>query len=364
MKRKGGKIAFTPLANATGRQYTDSGKDFNVDTSGVQVFNKKLPPLKPYNPEKCSMFVLPRYKDFNFSQVGGSTITPDKYIENCLSLRTPRNTLPVSEMRTPDTAFILKIKKGEYGSAEIKAVNGFWEAYKNGFIQKVYDKINEFFSKRSWYDEFIKNSDYYLSQDKGGFAWELIEQNIFAADVMKSPQSDIFENTKVAILRYIMYPQDFVTQGYKDAKEYNDYWAEKIRKKISKADIMDYLTLGLNRLNKAAAEAYFNEEYRDKISKPNEDIYKKTQETNKGKKTYLQVLYDNMMQLTEDKTESRKRWNRGLVDKGSAEGTGTMYGSGSELPQKAAVKNNSDRTILLIAIAILVGIFFIKRESK
>lgn len=363
MKRiKNRTIAMNPLANATGRQYTDSKKELNIDTSGVQIYNKKLPPLKPYKPVQCGMFLLPKYKEFNFSQKGGPTITQRRYVENCLGLRAGR-TLPVTDGRFPGTAFLLNIGEETVRVPQLQAANGFWAAYSNGFIQKVYDKINEFFSKRSWYDEYIKNPRYYGSKDKGGFVWDLIEQNIFAADVLKKPQSDIFENTKVAILRYIMYPQDIVEKGYKEAKEYNERIAKSTRKKITDFDWRDIASLGFNRINKAASEAYFNDEYGDKITKPNEDIYKKTNEANKDKKTYTDVLLNNANILTENPTEERRRWDRVQTDSSSAEGTGS-YGNGSGDWNKAGIKNNSDKTMLLIVAGILIGIFLLKRKIK
>lgn len=363
MKKKNRTISLSPLANATGREYTDSGKELNIDTSGVQIFNKKLPPLKPYKPEKCSMFVLPKYKAFNFSQVGGPTITQRKYVEKCWKLAVPQNNLPVEEIREPSTAVLLNIGEETVAVPQFKAANGFWAAYNNGFIQKVYDKINEFFSKRSWYDEYIKNPKYYGSKDKGGFVWDLIEQNIFAADVLKNPQSDVFENTKVAILRYIMYPQDFMNKGYKGAKEYNEKIADSTRKKITEFNWKDVLSLGINRINKSLSGAYFNKEYRNKITKPNEDIYKKTKETNKDKKNYSDVLFHNANILTENPTEERQRWDSIQTDSSSAEGTG-YYSNGSGDWNKAEIKNNSDKTILLIAVGILIAIFLLKRKTK
>lgn len=363
MKRiKNRTIALSPLANATGRQYTDSKKELNIDTSGVQIYNKKLPPLKPYKPVQCGMFLLPKYKEFDFSQKGGPTITQRRYVENCLGLRAGR-TLPVSDGRFPGTAFLLNIGKETIGVPQFQAVNGFWEAYNKGFIQKVYDKINEFFARRSWYDDYLKNYEYYYNKDKGGFVWDLIEQNIFAADVLKNPQSDIFENTKVAILRYIMYPQDMVEKGYKEAKEYNERIAKSTREMITNFDWKDIASLGFNRINKAASEAYFNDEYRDKITKPNEDIYKKTNEANKDKKTYRQILEENANKLTEDETQERIRKNNGLQSSGEAEGTGS-YDNGSGDWNKGATKSNGDKTMLLVAAGILVGIFYIKRKFK
>lgn len=352
---------MNPLANATGKQYTGTGKEFTLDTSKLSNLELKAP-QKPYNPAKCGMFLLPKYKEFNFSQKGGPTITQKRYVENCLGLKAGR-TLPVTDGRFPGSAFLLNIGEETVGVPQIQAANGFWEAYNKGFIQKVYDKINEFFAKRSWYDEFLKNTKYYTSTNKGGFMWDLIEQNIFAADVLKKPQSDIFENTKVAILRYIMYPQEIVDKGYKEAKAYNERIAKSTRKMITNFDWKDIASLGFNRINKAASEAYFNDEYGDKITKPNEDIYKQATEANKGKKTYLQVLKENANELTEDTVAERRRWNEATNDADTAEGTGS-YNNGSGDWNKGITKSNGDKTMLLAAAGILVGIFYIKRKFK
>lgn len=362
MKRKKSRtIAMNPLANATGKQYTDTGKKFTLDTSKLSNLELKAP-QKPYNPAKCGMFLLPKYKEFDFSQKGGPTITQRRYVENCLGLRAGR-TLPVTDGRFPGSAFLLNIGEETIGAPQFQAVNGFWEAYNKGFIQKVYDKINDFFARRSWYDDYLKNYEYYYNKDKGGFVWDLIEQNIFAADVLKKPQSDIFENTKVAILRYIMYPQEIVEKGYKEAKEYNERIAKSTRKMITNFDWKDIASLGFNRINKAASEAYFNDEYGDKITKTNEDIYKKTNEANKDKKTYIQILEENANKLTADETQERIRKNNGLQSSGEAEGEGS-YGNNSGDWNKGATKSNGDKTMLLAAAGMLVGIFYIKRKFK
>ena len=160
-----------------------------------------------------------------------------------------------------------------------------------------------------------------------------------------------------------MYPEKFVKNGYKDAKEYNDKIADSTRKKITEFDWKDVLSLGINRINKSLSEAYFNEEYKKKITKPNEDIYKKAEETNNLKKTYLQGLEENAKKLTADEEEERRRKNDGLQSSGEAEGTGS-YSNGSGDWNKAEIKNNSDKTILLIAAGILIAIFLLKRKTK
>ena len=361
MKRKKSRtIAMNPLANATGKQYTGTGKEFTLDTSKRSNLELKAP-QKPYNPAKCGMFLSPKYKEFNFSQKGGPTITQKRYVNNILGEKDEK--LPVTDGRFPSSAFLLNIGEETIRVPQLQAVNGFWEAYNKGFIQKVYDKINDFFARRSWYDEYIKNPKYYGSKDKGGFVWDLIEQNIFAADVLKKPQSDIFENTKVAILRYIMYPQEIVEKGYKEAKEYNERIAKSTRKMITNFDWKDIASLGLTQINKQWAKNYFEDEYEDKITKPNEDIYKKTEEANKDKKTYSDVLLNNANILTENPTEERRRWDSTQTDSSSAEGTGS-YGNGSGDWNKGATKSNGDKTMLLAAAGILAGIFFFKRKFK
>lgn len=351
---------MNPLANATGKRYTGTGKEFTLDTSKLSNLGTNTP-QKPYNPAKCGMFLLPKYKEFDFSQKGGPTITQRRYVNNILGEKDEK--LPVTDGRFPGSAFLLNIGVETIGVPQFQAVNGFWEAYNKGFIQKVYDKINDFFARRGWYDDYLKNYEYYYNKDKGGFVWDLIEQNIFAADVLKKPQSDIFENTKVAILRYIMYPQEIVEKGYKEAKEYNERIAKSTRKMITNFDWKDIASLGLTQINKQWAKNYFEDEYEDKITKPNEDIYKQTNEKNKDKKTYIQILEENANKLTADETQERIRKNNGLQSSGEIEGTGS-YGNGSGDWNKAEIKNNSDKTMLLVAVGILAGIFFFKRKFK
>ena len=363
MKRQREKIYVSnPLANATGKQYEKSGKTLTLDTSKLGQAGKLTTPQKPYKPEQCSMYVLPmNYRSFNFSQKGGKTITFNKYVENCLGLRAG-STLPVSE----DTAgisstWMLGLSDDKISMDVVQAAFGFFKAYKRGYIQKIFDEINKHFKNGSWYDEYLKNSYYYTAEDASGFVYSVIDANIFAGDI-DITDSSIFDNVKIAILRFIFDQQGFFENGYTNIKKINDNTAKSVRKKIKEFGIEDILSLGITRADKAVSEAYFNAEYKRKITKPNEEIYKKAKEVNDKKKTYKQIVKENSALLTDNPVEERKRWSDATTDKPTLRGAYSENKHQNNENEHQNRKTNSDKTMLLVAVGVLVGIFFLKKK--
>ena len=362
MKRQREKaFVSNPLANATGRQYEKSGKTLTLDTSKLRQAGKLTTPQKPYKPEQCSMYILPRYKDFNFSQKGGKTITFNKYVEYCLKLTIPQNNLPVSTMAGISSTYMLGLSDDKISMDVVQAAFGFFKAYDRGYIQKIFDEINKHFKNRSWYDEYLKNPYYYTAEDASGFVYSVIDANIFAGDI-DITDSSIFDNVKIAILRFIFDQQGFFANGYNNVKKYNEDIAKKIRKKISEFGAEDIFTLGLSRVEKAASEAYFNEEYNRKITKPNEEIYKKAKEVNDKKKTYKQIVNENSALLTDNPVEERKRWSDATTDKPTLRGAYSENKHQNNENEHQNRKTNSDKTMLLVAVGVLVGIFFLKKK--
>lgn len=362
MRRQRNKaFVSNPLANATGMQYKDSEKTLTLDTSKLEQVGKLSTPQKPYNPEKCSMYILPRYKDFNFSQKGGKTITFNKYVEYCLKLTIPQNNLPVSTMVGISSTWMLGLSDDKISSDIVKAALGFFKAYDRGYIQKIFDEINKHFENRSWYDEYLKNKSYYFSQTTSGFVYAIIEKNIYAID-LGITNSGVLDNVKIAILRFIFDQQGFFDNGYTNAKKYNEDIAKRIRKKISEFGAEDIFTLGLSRAEKSASEAYFNEEYNRKITKPNEKTYNDAKEANSKKKSYLTILTTNVNALTDDLTQEKKDQSENTTDPVTESGT---IPSSNDFPDKDnQKKTNSDKTMLLVAVCVLIGLFFLKRKYK
>ena len=362
MKRQREKaFVSNPLANATGRQYEKSGKTLTLDTSKLRQAGKLTTPQKPYKPEQCSMYILPRYKDFNFSQKGGKTITFNKYVEYCLKLTIPQNNLPVSTMAGISSTYMLGLSDDKISMDVVQAGLGFFKAYDRGYIQKIFDEINKHFENRSWYDEYLKNKGYYFSQTTSGFVYAIIEKNIFAID-LGITNSRVLDNVKIAILRFIFDQQGFFANGYNNVKKYNEDIAKKIRKKISEFGAEDIFTLGLSRVEKAASEAYFNEEYNRKITKPNEKTYNDAKEANSKKKSYLTILTTNANALTNDLTQEKKDQSENTTDPVTE--SGTIPSSNDDFPDKDNQKTNSDKTMLLVAVCVLIGLFFLKRKYK
>lgn len=363
MKRQREKIYVSnPLANATGRQYEKSGKTLTLDTSKLGQAGKLTTPQKPYKPEQCSMYILPRYKDFNFSQKGGKTITFNKYVEYCLKLTIPQNNLPVSTMAGISSTYMLGLSDDKISMDVVQAGLGFFKAYDRGYIQKIFDEINKHFKNRSWYDDYLQKSEYYWDKTTSGYVYSVIDENIFAGD-LDITNSEILDNVKIAILRFIFNQQGFFTNGYNNVKKYNEDIAKKIRKKISEFGAEDIFTLGLSRVEKAASEAYFNEEYNRKITKPNEKTYNDAKEANDKKKTYEEVLTNNANALSNNLKEERQRKELGTLDRPSTRGN-IPDSEDNDKNKTGATKTNSDKTMLFVAIGVLFGLFFLKRKYK
>lgn len=363
MKRQREKIYVSnPLANATGKQYTESGKTLTLDRSKLKQVGKLSTPQKPYKPEQCSMYILPRYKDFNFSQKGGKTITFNKYVEYCLKLTIPQNNLPVSTMAGISSTYMLGLSDDKISMDDVQAGLGFFKAYDRGYIQKIFDEINKHFENRSWYNDYLQKSEYYWDKTTSGYVYSVIDENIFAGD-LDITNSEILDNVKIAILRFIFNQQGFFANGYNNVKKYNEDIAKKIRKKISEFGAEDILTLGLSRAEKAASEAYFNEEYNRKITKPNEKTYNDAKEANDKKKTYEEVLTNNANALSNNLKEERQRKELGTLDRPSTRGN-IPDSEDNDKNKTGARKTNSDKTMLFVAIGVLFGLFFLKRKYK
>ncbi len=365
MKRQRNKaFVSNPLANATGKQYTESGKTLTLDASKLEQVGKLSTPQKPYNPEKCSMYVLPvNYRSFNFSQKGGKTITFKRYVENCLGLKAG-STLPVSEDSAGiSSTWMLGLSDDKISFDIFRASSGFFKAYEGGFIQKIFDEINKHFEDRSWYDEYLKNPYYYPNETTSGYVYSVIENNLFAGD-LDIKDSKVFDNVKTAILRFIFNQNGFFENGYTNIKKLNDNTAKSVRKKIKDFGVEDILSLGITRANKSASEAYFNAEYERKITKPNEDIYNKAKEANDKKKDYIQILKENAALLTDNPLEERKRWSDATTDKPTLRGTYSENKHQNNENEHQNRKTNSDKTMLLVAIGVLVGIFFLKKKTN
>ena len=361
MKRQRKKaFVSNPLANATGKQYNDSGKTLTLDASKLGQAGKLSTPQKPYNPEQCSMYVLPtNYKDFNFSQVDGPTITLKHYVNNILGEKDEK--LPVSANNSGiSSSFMLGLEEATFDT--VSAGLGFFRAYKNGYIEKIYDEINKHFKNRSWYDEYLKNTDYYVKGNENCFVYKLIDANIFAGD-LDITNSRIFDNVKIAILRFIFNPNGFFENGYANIKNTNAYWVKKVRDKINEFDWIDVASLGLRRVSKEWAKNYFEDEYEKKIVKPNEEIYKKAKEANSKKIDYLQIVKENAALLTVNSVEERKRWSDAITDKPLQRGE-ISYSGNEDEEENQNRKTNSDKIMILVAGCVLFGIFLLKRKSK
>lgn len=349
--RRQKKKAFVsnPLANATGKQYNDSGKTLTLDTSKLKDLNK----TKPYKPIECGMYKLPKY------------FLPD--VETAAPYR---NNKTEAVMKLFEKYPSLDYVSAYHFSTKDSDVNKevwkkFLSLYDQGYIKRIYNKINGYFeAELPNYTRKNNNTEYFKAGATAGkFLYEIITEEITTRIGFESSA----EKQKILlqlIYDYIYTPETLFEAMYDNAKQFL----------IEEAKKFDLTIIGIKE-DPVLPEWQTNKDgksirlfYRffnfgaifDFSLTYNQVIHRDTKKENDKQILYTVAIKDNLQQLqvsTKSISQSENEDGRENGDYPTGGGDEDAGGGGNN-------GKNSDKTMLLLGVGILAVIFFLKKYKR
>lgn len=350
--RRQGKKAFVsnPLANATGKQYTESGKTLTLDTSKLKYLNK----TKPYKPIECGMYKLPKY------------FLPD--VETAAPYRNNKTEAVMKLFEKYPSLDYVSVYN--FSTKENQVNKDVWERflylYDNGFIRRIYDKINGYFT--NGLQNYAKthsqqDCDVFFDTKReldNTFLTEAIHTEITPNNGFKS-DAERLRVLRNLIHDFITTPNELFEAMYDNAKQFL----------IEEAKKFDLTIIGIKE-DPVLPEWQTNKDgksirlfYRffnfgavfDFSLTYNQVIHRDTKKENDKQILYTVALKDNLQQLqvsTKSISQSENEDGRENGDYPTGGGDEDAGGGGNN-------GKNSDKTMLLLGVGILAAIFALKR---
>lgn len=347
------KKAFVsnPLANATGKQYTDSGKTLTLDTSKLKDLNK----TKPYKPVECGMYMLPKY-----FLPDVETATP--FVRGKGKVEDIMNVFKKYPSLDYVSAYHFSTKDSEVNKAVWEK---FTELYDQGYIKRIYDKINGYFA--SGLPNYVKEhsqseiDSYFIPT----YVEEVIAEEVTTNNGFKS------NNEWLRILRELIYnfisnPEELFETMYKNAKQQLLTEARKISLSIAKVSDKEDGAYFMKEDGSLLTAAIVNPamvkmgNLLDTSLLFNWGIHKDAEKENAKQIIYSVALKDNLQQLQ----VSTKGISKAENEDSRSEGDFPTGGGDEDAGGGGNNSKNSDKTMLLLGIGILAAIFFIKRNKR
>lgn len=349
--RRQRKKAFVsnPLANATGKQFTNSGKTLTLDTSKLKDLNK----TKPYKPVECGMYKLPKY------------FLPDVETAAPYKKNNPGAVMKLFE-KYPSLDYVSAYHFSTKDSDVNKEVwRKFLSLYDQGYIKRIYNKINGYFeAELPNYTRKNNNTEYFKAGATAGkFLYEIITEEITTRIGFESSA----EKQKILlqlIYDYIYTPETLFEAMYDNAKQFLIEEAKKFDLTI--IGIKEDPALPSWQTNKDGKSIqlfthFFNlGAVFDNSLVFNQVIHRDTKKENDKQILYTVALKDNLQQLqvsTKSISQSENEDGRENGDYPTGGGDEDAGGGGNN-------GKNSDKTMLLLGVGILAVIFFLKKYKR
>lgn len=346
---------MNPLANATGKQYTGTGKEFTLDTSKLGQAGKLSTLQKPYKPVQCGMFLLPKYYLPDVETAAPFARGKGK-VEDIMNVFKKYPSLDYV------SAYHFSTKDNE---ANKKVWEKFTDLYDQGYIKRIYDKINGYFA--SGLPNYVKEHsqseiDNYFYPT---YVEEVIAEEVTTNNGFKS-NSEWLRILRELIYNFISNPEELFETMYKNAKQQLLTEARKLTLKITRiSDKEDgawfqmengaIIPLGIIVPNAVKLGTIF-----DMSLLFNWRIHKDAEKENAKQIIYSVALKDNLQQLqvsTKGISKAENEDSRSDGDFPTGGGDEDAGGGGNN-------GKNSDKTMLLLGLGILAAIFFIKRNKR
>ena len=357
MKRQREKIYVSnPLANATGKQYTESGKTLTLDRSKLKQVGKLSTPQKPYKPVECGMYKLPKYYLPDIETANPFVRSKGSKIEDIMNIFKKYPSLDYV------SAYHFSTKDSDVNKEVWKK---FLDLYDQGYIKRIYDKINGYFA--SGLQNYVKEHsqseiDNYFYPT---YVEEVIAEEITTNNGFKS-NSERLRILRELIYNFISNPEELFDAMYENAKQQLLTEARKI-------------SLSIAKISDKEDGAYFAKEdgsilmaiivipgaqkmgaLLDSSLLFNWRIHKDAEQENTTKVLYSVALKDNLQQLQ----VSTKGISKAENEDSRSEGDFPTGGGDEDAGGGGNNGKNSDKTMLLLGLGILAAIFFIKRNKR
>lgn len=352
MKRQRNKaFVSNPLANATGKQFVDSGKKFILEKgSSVKI-------TKPYKSVQCVMYKLPKYYLPDVETAAPFARGKGK-VEDIMNIFKKYPSLDYV------SAYYFSTKDNEVNK---KVWEKFLDLYDQGYIKRIYDKINGYFT--SGLQNYVKEhsqseiDSYFkiIKEDKTIHLNEVISEEI-VPNVGFKDYPDRHTILKNLIYDFITKPESLFDAMYENAKQQLLTEARKLTLKITRiSDKEDgawfqmengaTIPLGVIVINAVKLGTIF-----DMSLLFNWRIHKDAKQENTTKVLYSVALKDNLTQLQIATKGISKSENEDYLSEGDYPAGGDEDAGNSG--------NSSDKTMLLLGVGILVAIFLLKRNKR
>lgn len=352
MRRQRNKaFVSNPLANATGKQFVDSGNKFTLEKGSLVKITK------PYKPVECGMYKLPKY------------FLPDVETAAPYKKNNPGDVMKLFE-KYPNLDYVSVYN---FSTKDNQVNKDVWERflylYDNGFIGRIYDKINGYFT--SGLQNYVKthsqqDSDIFFDTKRGvdnSFLTEAIHAEITPNNGFKS-DAERLRVLRNLIHDFITTPNELFEAMYKNAREFLLNEAKKFD--ITITGIKEDPALPSWQTNKEGkAILLFTRFFNlgaifDTSLWYNQVIHRDTKKENDKKKMYTVALKDNLAQLQ----VSTKSISQSENEDGRENGDYPQSGRDEDAGDGGNNGKNSDKTILFLGVGILVAIFFLKRYKR
>lgn len=354
MKRQRNKaFVSNPLANATGRQYEKSGKTLTLDTSKLeQALNT---PQKPYKPVQCGMYKLPKYYLPDVK-----TVAP--YAKGKGEVADIMDIFKKYPSLDYVSAYHFSTKDNEVNK---KVWEKFLDLYDQGYIKRIYDKINRYFA--SGLPNYVKEHsqseiDRYFYPT---YVEEVIAEEVTTNNGFKS-NSEWLRILRELIYNFISNPEELFETMYKNAKQQllteGRLLSLKIKDITDKEDGSWFRNENGNIILAATAHpALFKiGSIFDFSVYYNGIIHREIEKENAKQIIYSVALKDNLQQLQ----VSTKGISKAENEDSRSEGDFPTGGGDEDAGSGGKNGKNSDKTMLLLGLGILAAIFFIKRNKR
>lgn len=322
-----------------------------------------LTALNKYEPEKLVMPRLPKFMIPKFAtSEGGATDTMSEYVyklsENYAQY-VPRGYGYVS-------FFPSGLQLSPQG---LYVVSRFLQLLEGGQIALIYEKINLYFSTPQWAFEKDFDENYYVGENRP-FLRNIIAEVVTTVNVplhtdtvrdlvflFVTEPNTILDSLYQAVIDKVDFVSEWIKNRIDEANDRNEY-----NKKIAQSvwDPSGLTAPILRNKYKGLITEYFNQYF----LVPNTSIYNSAKAFNSGLISYKRICSDNYKKAT-GKDVSFEFETLYLATQGSGSIVRVPV-TGGDFDNKNAGNDNagSDRTMLIVAIALLVGIFVLKRYKK
>lgn len=344
-----------PLANATGKQYNDSGKTLTLDTSKLGQAGKLANSTqKPYKPVECGMYKLPKY------------FLPD--VETAARYKKNKSEAIMKLFEKYPSLDYVSVYN--FSTKENQVNKDVWERflylYDNGFIGRIYNKINGYFT--NGLQNYVKthsqqDCDVFFDTKRGvdnSFLTEEIHAEITPNNGFKS------DTERLRVLRnlihdFITTPNELFEAMYDNARQFLINEAKKFDLTI--IGIKEDPAIPMWQTNKDGKSITLFTRFGnlgaafDYSLWFNQVIHRDTKKENDKQILYTVAIKDNLQQLqvsTKSISQSENEDGRENGDYPQGGGDEDAGGGGNN-------GKNSDKTMLLLGVGILAAIFFLKR---